>query len=386
MATMSVQRFDEPLSVGVKHRLWFTHDAFDPANIAVREAFATGGEPLPRRALVLLDSGVSEATPTLNQRIEKYFQSHKDAMQLVAAPVIVPGGEQAKNSLDVFHRTVALVHEFGLCRRSIVLAIGGGAMLDAVGFGAATAHRGVRLVRMPTTTLGQDDAGIGVKNGVNLFGKKNFLGSFAVPWAVINDDLFLATLSDRDFRAGFSECVKVALVKDSEFFASLEADAARIARRERRPAADAIRRSAILHLHHITRGGDPYELTEARPLDFGHWAAHRLESISRFELRHGEAVAIGVMLDSMYSHLVGWLDRSSLDRIANCLAAIGFSLSHPLLAQSDLLLSGLEEFREHLGGRLTISLLRGIGRAEDVHAIQDDVMREAITRTRQLGD
>ena len=91
-------------------------------------------------------------------------------------------------------------------------------MLDAVGFAAAIAHRGIRLVRLPTTTLAQADSGVGVKNGVNLFGKKNWLGAFAVPWAVLNDTALLATLPDRDFVAGFSEAVKVALLKSPEVF------------------------------------------------------------------------------------------------------------------------------------------------------------------------
>ena len=107
-------------------------------------------------------------------------------------------------------------------RHSYVVAIGGGAVLDAVGYAAATAHRGVRLVRVPTTTLSQDDSAVGVKNGINAFGKKNFVGTFAPPHAVLNDFDLLTTLDDRDWRAGISEAVKVALLKDSAFFAWIE--------------------------------------------------------------------------------------------------------------------------------------------------------------------
>src|SRR5947199_194600 len=143
---------------------------------------------------------------------------------------------------------------------------------------------GEGLVRLPTTTLGQADSGVGVKNGVNLFQKKNWLGAFAVPWAVINDAGLLATLSDRDFRCGFSEAVKVSMLQDAGQFTTLCELAPRIARRDLSAALPAIRASAELHLRHITRGGDPFEMNEARPLDFGHWSAHKLEALTNFEL------------------------------------------------------------------------------------------------------
>jgi len=258
-----------------------------------------------------------------------------------------------------------------------VLAIGGGAVLDVVGFAAATAHRGVRLVRMPTTTLAQADAGIGVKNGVNAFGTKNFLGSFAVPLAVINDEAFLSTLSDRDWRCGLSEAVKVALIKDQRFFELIEASVPRLARREDAAMRPIVRRSAALHLQHIVTGGDPFELQGARPLDFGHWSAHKLEQMTDFRLRHGEAVAIGVALDVVYSAMTGRLAETEAQRVIEVLERLGFVL-YDAAMEDPALLDGLEEFREHLGGRLTITLLEGIGRPVDVHEIDRDRLAGAI--------
>ena len=150
-------------------------------------------------------------------------------------------------------------HAAGLDRRSYVVVIGGGAVLDAVGFAAAIAHRGIRLVRLPTTTLAQADSGVGVKNAVNLFGKKNWIGSFAVPWAVLNDTSLLATLPDRDFIAGFSEAVKVSLLKDPAFFDTICRDAPLIRRRDMAATLPVIRASAEWHRDHITKGGDPFE-------------------------------------------------------------------------------------------------------------------------------
>jgi 3-dehydroquinate synthase len=258
-------------------------------------------------------------------------------------------------------------------------------VLDAVGFAAAIAHRGLRLVRLPTTTLSQADSGVGVKNGVNLFGKKNWIGAFAVPWAVINDAALLRTLSDRDFRCGFAEAVKVSMLKDAPQFDRLCQQAPRIAGRDLSAALPAIRCSAELHLRHITRGGDPFEANEARPLDFGHWSAHKLEALTNFELRHGEAVAIGVAVDTVYSSLVHRLPEEDALRVLCCLADLGFSLSHAALQASEPLFDGLEEFRQHLGGRLTLTMVPRIGTAIDVHEVDRRQMAIAIRRVAEFA-
>ena len=124
-------------------------------------------------------------------------------------------GEPVKNDFSQLQRVWAEINAARLCRHSFVIAIGGGAVLDLVGFGAATAHRRIPLVRLPTTSLSQADGGLGVKNGVNYFGKKNWLGSFVVPHAVVNDLAFLDGLPPRDRRAGLIEALKVALVRDA---------------------------------------------------------------------------------------------------------------------------------------------------------------------------
>jgi 3-dehydroquinate synthase len=258
------------------------------------------------------------------------------------------------------------------------VVIGGGAVLDAVGFAAAIAHRGLRLVRLPTSTLAQGDSGVGVKNGVNLFQKKNWLGCFAAPWAVINDARLLVTLSDRDFLCGFSEAVKVALLKDATLFDELCQSAERIRQRDMTAALPVIRRAALLHLEHITQGGDPFEMLEARPLDFGHWSAHKLESMSGFQLRHGEAVAIGVAVDTMYSSLVHGLPSQSADRVLHCLQRLGIPLQAPNLHETETLFRGLEEFRQHLGGQLTLTMLRDVGDPVEVHQVDADRMRQSV--------
>jgi 3-dehydroquinate synthase len=260
------------------------------------------------------------------------------------------------------------------------VAVGGGAVLDAVGFCAAMAHRGMRLIRIASTTLAQADSAMGVKNGINAFGKKNYLGAFTPPWAVINDESLLPTLDHEDWISGFSEAVKVALLKDAALFAQLEAAASRIAVRDMDVAIPVIRRSAQLHFEHITRNGDPFELTAARPLDFGHWAAHRLEHLTDYQLPHGHAVAIGMALDLTYAMLMGWLARGEYQRVIRCLSDLGFELYHPAMSDTDKLLAGVDEFREHLGGALTIPMVGTVGSTFDVHHVEKRTMLEAIDR------
>ncbi len=368
---------DRDIALQFAHRVRFTRAAFDPVNPLLADLLHTPGQT-PRKAMIVVDRGLLDAWPDLETRITDYFAAHADRLPRLIGFRAVPGGEESKNDLGILEGLLGDVHRVGLCRHSFLIALGGGAVLDMAGFVAAVAHRGVRLLRLPTTTLAQNDAGIGVKNGVNMFVKKNFLGTFAVPWAVVNDLDFLTTLTDRDWRAGLSEAVKVALLKDPAFFDDIERHAPQLAARDATVGDRVWQRCAALHLDHIAQGGDPFETDAARPLDFGHWAAHKLETMTRFELRHGEAVAIGLALDVIYSHLIGHLDRPTADRILACLEALGFTLHHDALRDADTLLAGLDEFREHLGGELTITLLQGPGRPVDVHTIDTPTMRQAI--------
>jgi 3-dehydroquinate synthase len=372
---------NEAFAVPFVHRLRFTQDVLGAEQHVLLDALEPSGDQ-PARVQFWLDEHVAAAQPQLAHRLRAFAAAHPNRLINVGNVQMVPGGEAIKNDIHILERMLKCFHAANLDRRSYVVVIGGGAVLDAVGFAAAIAHRGLRLVRLPTTTLGQADSGVGVKNGVNLFQKKNWLGAFAVPWAVINDASLLVTLSDRDFRCGFAEAVKVSMLKDAAQFDRLCELAPRIARRDLSAALPAIRASAELHLRHITRGGDPFEMNEARPLDFGHWSAHKLEALTNFELRHGEAVAIGVAIDTVYSSLVHGLPAQDAQRVLDCLADLGFTLWHPVLTasgQSDgPLFDGLEEFRQHLGGRLTLTMVPTIGRSIDVHEVDRRQMQTAI--------
>jgi 3-dehydroquinate synthase len=379
----------QKISVSYEYPVYFTTDVFAPGNPHLLEAICRKEPSRRHRLAVVVERAVAAAWPRLVGDIGRYVAGHLDRLALAAAPWVVEGGEAAKSDPTVLTRLQEGLYGLRLDRQSFVVLVGGGALLDVGGFAAATVHRGVRVVRLPTTVLAQADAGIGVKNGVNAFGVKNFLGAFAPPFAVLNDARFLETLSRRDTVAGMAEAVKVALVRDAEFFGWLEAHAAALAACTPGPVTESIRRCAQLHLDHIATAGDPFELGSARPLDFGHWAAHKLESLTDGALRHGEAVAIGIGLDALYSADAGLLPRPAVERILRLLEGLGFTLWDRALeargrdGARPIVLDGLAEFREHLGGELTVTLLADIGCGVEVHEIREELVVGALASLRR---
>jgi 3-dehydroquinate synthase len=306
----SSDTFSFPITLTYEHRLIFTRDVFAPENLTLAQVL-TPREPGEKvRALVFWDGGLEHAFPGFAAKITRWFAARGAAVSLAAEPVVLEGGERVKNDFSQLERIWRAIEAAGLCRHSYVIAVGGGAVLDLVGFGAATAHRGIPLVRLPTTSLSQGDGGVGVKNGVNFFGKKNWLGAFGVPHAIVNDLAVLHGLPVRDRRAGLIEAVKVALIRDAKFYEFIAARVPALAKFEPEAYEAVIRESARQHMEHIATAGDPFERGSARPLDFGHWAAHKLEQLSEFRVSHGEAVAVGMAIDVIYCPR-RWRKRSS---------------------------------------------------------------------------
>jgi 3-dehydroquinate synthase len=362
----------------------FTNGLFNPDNPILRDTV----EGEDKKLLFAIDSNVARLHPTLIHDIRAYCHMHQ--INLVRDPIIVPGGEVAKNDYAYVDVIRDAVNNYGVDRHSYIAVIGGGAVIDMVGYAAATAHRGVRLIRIPTTVLAQNDAAVGVKNSINAYGKKNFIGTFAPAVAVLNDFDFLNSLHQRDWLAGVPEAIKVALLKDAEFFNYIDDQAKAIAAREMKPMEWIIYRCAELHMEHIATNGDPFEMGSSRPLDFGHWAAHKLEQLSNYEIRHGEAVAIGIALDVTYSYKMGMISEVEWQRILKTFTKLGMKVYAPELEmhlhdRSDdrCVLKGLMEFQEHLGGQLTIMLLEGVGVGVEVHEIDADVMAESMAYLRR---
>ncbi len=380
--------YEQKISILYDYPVYFTEDIFSTENLALVTAISRKEPSRRHKVFAVLDRAVAAAWPGLDDKIVHYFKRHDDQLELAGQPLTVEGGEAVKNDPSAPACLEAHLHSNGLDRQSFVMIVGGGALLDMAGYAAATVHRGLRVVRVPTTVLAQNDSGVGVKNGINAFGKKNFLGTFAPPFAVLNDRDFIKTLTRRDTIAGMAEAVKVGLIRDAAFFDWLQTHADALAACELDAIAYLIRRSAQLHLDHIATSGDPFEFGSSRPLDFGHWAAHKLESLTLNRLRHGEAVAIGIALDTVYSVKVGFLSGDALARVLSLLEKLGFRLWDDTLRLAGpdgrpLVLDGLAEFREHLGGDLTVMLLRKIGQGVEIHQIQEDVMISAIDWLRQ---
>ncbi|WP_166442576.1 3-dehydroquinate synthase [Phragmitibacter flavus] len=375
---------EREFSVPFAQRVLFSREVFAVGNGLLSDLLSGASENGGvAKVLVFVDSHVVEAFPELEDRLLAYAECHAGVLTLAGGLVKVPGGEACKNDFSQVEKCWKAMHEAGLDRHSFVFVIGGGAVLDLVCFAAATAHRGIRHVRFPTTTLSQGDGGVGVKNGVNYFGKKNWIGTFAVPFAIVNDFAFLDSLPTRERRCGLIEAVKVALIRDAEFYHWIEANVEALAALDSEAVEYLVKRSAELHVEHIVTNGDPFEQGSARPLDFGHWAAHKLEQVSGFAMAHGEAVAIGMALDLFYSVRAGLLDGGVANEIVMLIEQLGFETFSPYLQSRSrsgevVVLEGLEEFREHLGGELTVTLVPEIGKKVEVHEMDRGMILEAV--------
>ena len=388
--SMEIKPIKQEVQVTFNYETHFTNGLFTPENTLLRDTIHAGGTDTVKKVLFAVDASVDKAHPALRKDIMDYCKAHSDIMELVALPIVIVGGESSKNDSHYVDLIRDAVNTYAIDRHSYIVVIGGGAVIDMVGYAAATAHRGVRLIRVPTTVLAQNDAAVGVKNSVNAYGKKNFIGTFAPPVAVLNDFDFLTTLEQRDWLSGIPEAVKVALLKDAAFFEYMEDHANALRKREMKPMEWVIYRCAQLHMEHIATNGDPFEMGSSRPLDFGHWAAHKLEQLSHYNIRHGEAVAIGIALDVTYSYKMGMIDEAGWQRVLNLFHTLGMKVYAPEmethlddLEHDDCILKGLTEFQEHLGGELTIMLLEGVGKGVEVHEIDFHVMKDSIAYLRE---
>lgn len=377
----SLPNISRSFNVKFDYTLYFTENLFSLKNSLFFDIMNSYDKKNKIKTLFVIDNGVYNSHDKIKYEIKNYCSKFSNKIELKKI-LIFNGGEIEKNNKNNLEKILKSINDENICRHSFIIVIGGGAIIDMVGYASTIAHRGVKLIRIPTTVLAQNDAAVGVKNSINEFGKKNFLGTFSPPHAIINDFNFLKTLDQRDWISGIAEAIKVALIKDSIFFDFIEKNSKLLAERNKNKMSYLIYKCAEIHMNHITNGGDPFENGSSRPLDFGHWAAHKLEHLTNYKLRHGEAVAIGMALDITYSNMIGLLNQKDLSRILNVLEAIGFRIKIPIQTnvQIDNLLGGIQEFREHLGGKLTITLIKNIGTKIDVNKIDLKIMRKAITK------
>jgi len=321
----------QTVAVPYRYQVHFTEDLFSSANSLLEAVIAARGTgPDPRNVLCVLDGGLLAATPGLVFKIETYFHN-RPALRLVAPPIVVTGREQVKDTAEFLHFVEAAILRHDIC----VIAIGGAAVLQMASYASAS-----RIIRVPTTVRSQIDSAVAITNGID--GR----GVVAPPYAVLNDSAFLRTLSDAHWRAGIVEALRLALVRDEAFFASIESAAPALGARRMEPMRQLIYRCVELHI--------------AQPGN------------SEFALRDGEAVATGIALDSTYSWLAGLLPHRQLQRILRLLLALGFTLDVP--ASVTLGRSGI-----------VTPLLADIGSVVEAHVIQEDLLAASIRTVRQTA-
>src|SRR5690606_32049160 len=193
--------------VDFQYKIHFTEHLFNKDNPLLNKTFQDQEQlGIKRKLLFVIDAGVLKHFPALKGTITQYFEGN-EYVTCIQEFIEVPGGELVKNDTQYFDKIIDAVDRQGIDRHSYIAATGGGSTLDLTGYASTVAHRGIKQIRIPTTVLSQNDSGVGVKNGINYKGKKNFLGTFAPPFAVFNDSYFLTTLSDRDWAAGISEAI-----------------------------------------------------------------------------------------------------------------------------------------------------------------------------------
>lgn len=379
-----MKTIEQRFAVTYTYPVVFCHNLFDLQSDLLIDLLARDGmAERPYRVVVVIDRGVECQHHDLVERITAWLTAHQGEVELATPIEFLPGGEFVKKHEGVVERLVKLAYQMRMGRKDTFIVIGGGSVQDVVGYAASLIHRGCGVIRVNTTTLSQADAGVGVKNGVDYGSCKNFLGTFAPPLAVVNDSQFLPTLTDRDWRNGIAEAVKVAVIKDGAFLEWLIEHAGALLARDGAAMEEMIYRTAQLHLAHISGGGDPFERGSARPLDFGHWCAHRLEAMTCYQMSHGEAVAIGIALDMIYASLLDLVTPIEAARVIALLKGCGLRVwcDELVLRGADdrlTILEGLRQFKEHLGGGLCVTLPEGLGHRVEVHEMDERLIERAV--------
>ena len=287
----------------------------------------------------------------------------------------VPAGERSKSSPTVNALYTSLFRG-GIRRDSLVIALGGGVIGDLAGYLAATVLRGVRLVQIPTTLLAQVDSSVGGKVGIDHPAGKNLIGAFHQPSAVYIDPEALLTLPAEEFRNGIAEVVKIAAALDAPFFASIERNAPRF-RRENTALNGKIVETAVA-LKALVVEKDERETGLRRVLNLGHTIGHALESSGKFQLKHGQAVAIGMAAEARIARDLGLLTPADCLRLTGLLDALGLPVEPPPGINERAFMSAiaLDKKSDVTGTRFV--LLRRIGECVPGVAVPADIIRKTM--------
>ncbi len=321
-----------------------------------------------RHALVVSDANVA---PLYLARV----QSSLAGKQVRAC--VLPAGEQEK-TLGRFGEVMQALAEMGANRDVTVIALGGGVIGDLAGFVAACWMRGVRLVQLPTTLLAMVDSSVGGKTAVDLPSGKNLVGAFHQPCAVIADTDTLASLPERELRAGLAEVVKIGALGDAGFFVWLEANVDALLARDAGTMEHAIAVSCAHKAGIVAR--DETEQGERMLLNFGHSFGHAIETAQGYGgLLHGEAVAIGMVVAANLSAQLGRASLIDAARLQGLLVRFGLPTGVPENLSGEVLLEHMRLDKKAQSGKLRLILWRGLGQAEVVGDVSDEAILQALS-------
>mgnify|MGYP002621735867 CR=1 FL=1 len=322
----------------------------------------------------------SHAVLITDQNVEKPHAHHAAESLFEAGAkvdvLVVEAGEETKSveaAAGLWDQLLAV----GADRKSIVVAVGGGVVGDLAGFVAASFARGLAFVQVPTTLLAQVDSSVGGKVGINLEGAKNMVGAFWQPAGVLIDTAVLATLPDRQYRAGLAEVVKYGVILDADFFNYLEKHVGELDARDDAILEHVVTRCCRLKADVVE--ADEREETGLRAvLNYGHTFCHALESVTGYnQFLHGEAVSIGMLCASRLAERMGRVDRAFTERQGKLLAALQLPVECPKIDHEPLVAAMARDKKvEH--GKLRFVLPSRMGHVELVSDVDEQDVRAAL--------
>jgi 3-dehydroquinate synthase len=356
-----------PGAFEVNHSLNQSYDIKIGSGLMEKAGILFRDSRLSEKTIIITDSTVNKI---YGSRLQRILSSEGFTSFILEVPV----GEDQK-CLDTAARLYSELSKLNTERTTTIVALGGGVIGDLAGFVAATYMRGVALVQIPTTLLAQCDSSIGGKVAVNHGNLKNQIGTFYHPKLTISDTDTLKTLSVREFCDGLAEVIKYGIIQDDQFFSYLENSIKQIRNLEETALAYIVSRSATIKSGIVEK--DEFDLGLRNILNFGHTIGHAIESVSNLSIWHGEAVAIGMIIESKISETLKLLSKDEVERITKLLKVSGLSVEIPNLDR-DQIIEAMYHDKKANRGKLKFALPQGIGKVEIIDDIPVEIIKKAL--------
>ena len=306
-----------------------------------------------RRLLLVIDDYPGQA----GDQIQQWLAEHSRKTTITSLKITASAQHKDLEAVEQILNTAASA---GLQTSDLLIVVGGGTVMDIAGEAAALYNGGLRYLRVPTTLVGLIDAGIGLKVGVNFEQRKNLIGAYYPPQAVFCDYSFINSLPLAEVHCGLAEIVKIAAVRDATLFELVESHYSDLLQRRWTPKVEQIlHRASAAMLEELE--ANPFEVSLRRLPDYGHEFGHMLEELSGYQLRHGEAVAIGMLISNYLAVSLGLLAESDYQRILNLIIAIGLPTWHPCVTADNLWQGIFHHILPHKGGQLHLVVPHAIG-------------------------